>query len=110
MTLGLYDWIIVILYLILLLFLSAYLSKFQKSKQDYFVANRNQNSLGLTISILATQCSTNSILGAPAFVAFASGGGLIWLQYELAIPIAMIVIMIFLFPNMRDLQKYNNYL
>lgn len=109
MALGLYDWIIVILYLILLLFLSAYLSKFQKTKQDYFVANRNQNSLGLTISILATQCSTNSILGAPAFVAFASGGGLIWLQYELAIPLAMIVIMIFLFPLFYHLKLISVY-
>jgi SSS family solute:Na+ symporter len=35
---------------------------------------------------MATQCSTNSLLGAPAFVAFAAGGGLIWLQYELAVP------------------------
>ena len=32
------------------------------------------------------QCSTNSLLGAPAFVGFVVGGGMIWLQYELAVP------------------------
>lgn len=92
------DWFIIFIYLILLLSLSAFLSRFQKTKNDYFVSNRNENTLGLAISVMATQCSTNSILGAPAFVAFSAGGGLIWLQYELAIPLSMIIIMFFLFP------------
>jgi SSS family transporter len=48
---------------------------------------------------MATQCSTNSLLGAPAFV--IAIGGLTWLQYELAVPIAMIGIMIFLMPFFR---------
>jgi Na+/proline symporter len=44
----------------------------------------------LATSIIATQCSTNSLLGAPAFVGFAAGGGMLWLQYELAVPLAML--------------------
>ena len=71
------------------------LSKDQKDLKDYFVASRKQKSKNLAISILATQCSTNSILGAPAFVAFSVGGGLGWLKYELAVPLSMIVIINF---------------
>ena len=52
---------------------------------------------------MATQCSTNSLLGAPAFVAFSVGGGMLWLQYELAVPFAMIFLMIFLLPLYRKL-------
>ena len=57
----------------------------------------------IAISTMATQCSTNSILGAPAFVAFSIGGGMLWLQYELAVPFAMIFLMIFLLPLYRRL-------
>lgn len=32
--------------------------------------------------MVATQCSTNSLLGAPAFVAFAAPGVLLWLQFD----------------------------
>ena len=71
MNLDSIDWYIILGYLILLILLSAYLSKDQKSSKDYFVASRKQKSKSLAISILATQCSTNSILGAPAFVAFS---------------------------------------
>ena len=75
------DWFIIFGYLFCLILLSAYLSKDQKDLKDYFVASRKQKSKNLAISILATQCSTNSILGAPAFVAFSVGGGLGWLKY-----------------------------
>ena len=69
------DWFVIFIYLFLLILLSAYLSKDQKDLKDYFIASRKQKSQNLAISILATQCSTNSILGAPAFVAFTVGGG-----------------------------------
>ena len=109
MNLDSIDWYIILGYLILLILLSAYLSKDQKSSKDYFVASRKQKSKSLAISILATQCSTNSILGAPAFVAFSVGGGLNWLKYELAIPLSMIAIMIFLFPIFYKLRVVSIY-
>ena len=58
---------------------------------------------------MATQCSTSSILGAPAFVAFAAEGGLIWLQYELAVPLAMIFIMLIMFPIFLNLKIISVY-
>ncbi len=73
----------------------------QKSSSDYFLAGRKFSSGSLAASTLATQCSTNSLLGAPAFVGFSLGGGLIWLQYELAVPIAMLMLLYILGPARR---------
>ena len=74
----------------------------QKSSSDYFLAGRKFSSRSLAASTLATQCSTNSLLGAPAFVGFSLGGGLIWLQYELAVPIAMLILLYILGPARRQ--------
>ena len=96
--LSIIDWAVVALYLLGLVTVSLYLSRQQTSAEDYFVASNSGNALSIALSVMATQCSTNSILGAPAFVAFVVGGGLVWLQYELALPLAMIFIAIFLIP------------
>ena len=92
------DWVIIGAYLLMLILFSAWLSRSQHNRSDYYVAGRSTGPWPIAISIMATQCSTNSILGAPAFVAFAAGGGLIWLHYELAVPIAMILVMVSLLP------------
>ena len=103
MQLHLLDWTIVILYLIGMISLSVFLSRGQKNKDDYYLGGNDTGAWPIAISTMATQCSTNSILGAPAFVAFSVGGGMLWLQYELAVPFAMIFLMIFLLPLYRRL-------
>jgi len=108
-TISRIDWLIIGVYLAGLILLSLWLSRGQHSRDDYYVAGHETGAWPISISIMATQCSTNSILGAPAFVAFAAGGGLIWLQYELALPLAMIVIMIFLLPTFRQLDLISVY-
>lgn len=97
------DWVIIILYLIGMIGLSVFLARGQKSQKDYYLGGNNTGAWPIAISTMATQCSTNSILGAPAFVAFSVGGGLLWLQYEIAVPFAMIFLMIFLLPLYRRL-------
>ena len=82
------DWTVVITYLAALVSISGYLSRQQETVEDYFVASNTAGPVSIALSVMATQCSTNSILGAPAFVAFVVGGGLVWLQYELALPLA----------------------
>ena len=104
-----FDWAIIFIYLAGLIGLSVWLSRDQHSRADYYVAGRNTGPWPIAVSIMATQCSSNSILGAPAFVAFAAGGGLIWLQYELAVPLAMIVIMVFLLPMFHQLKLISVY-
>ena len=93
------DWFVIGGYLAGLIALSVSLSRVQSNVEDYFVASNTGGPVSIALSVMATQCSTNSILGAPAFVAFVVGGGLVWLQYELALPLAMIFIAIFLIPT-----------
>ena len=104
------DWAVVTLYLLGLVAVSVYLSRQQRSAEDYFVASNSGNALSIALSVMATQCSTNSILGAPAFVAFVVGGGLVWLQYELALPLAMIFIAVFLIPVFHRQRLVSVYL
>lgn len=47
---------------------------------------------------MATQLSAISFISAPAFVGLKLGGGMKWLTFELAVPIAMMFIMLFVIP------------
>ena len=98
MDLNFLDWSVIIIYLIGMILMSIFLARGQKNHKDYYLGGNSIGPWPIAISTMATQCSTNSILGAPAFVAFSVGGGLVWLQYELAVPLAMIVVMMFLLP------------
>ena len=103
------DWLVIAVYLVFLIAFAYWLSRRQESREDYYVGGRNMGAWPVAISIMATQCSTNSILGAPAFVAFAAGGGLVWLQYELAVPLAMAGLILFLIPLFRHLKLVSVY-
>ena len=92
------DWSVIALYLTAMLVLAGWLGRRQRSGGDYFLAGRGMSSGSLAASTLATQCSTNSLLGAPAFVGFTLGGGMVWLQYELAVPLAMAALMFLIVP------------
>ena len=46
----------------------------------------------------------HQLISIPAFVALKEGGGLSWLQYELAVPLAMILIIALLVPVFRGLR------
>ncbi|MBA4137884.1 MAG: sodium transporter [Opitutus sp.] len=103
------DWIVIISYLAGMLGLSWWLSRGQKDEADYYVGGRTLPWWALALSTMATQSSANSFLGIPAFVALAPGGGLTWLQYELALPFAMILLMLFLVPVFRGLHLISVY-
>jgi len=103
------DWLVIAVYLVFLIAFAYWLSRRQESREDYYVGGRKMGAWPVAISIMATQCSTNSILGAPAFVAFAAGGGLVWLQYELAVPLAMVGLILFLIPLFRHLKLVSVY-
>lgn len=92
------DWFVVAGYLAGMLALAAWIGRLQRSASDYFLGGHRMPPSALAASTIATQCSTNSLLGAPAFVGFAAGGGLLWLQYELAVPLAMLALLFLLVP------------
>ncbi len=104
MQLTLLDWSVVSLYLAALIGVSVFIGKSQKGEVDYFLGGRGISSIAIALSIIATQCGSVSIISAPAFVALNEKGGLLWLQYELAVPLAMIVLMVFFIPLFYRLQ------
>ena len=109
MNLNHLDWLVISTYLATMIGLSMALARGQKTARDYYLTGNKTAPLPIALSTMATQCSTNSLLGAPAFVAFATGGGILWLQYELAVPFAMIFLIAVLFPVFRSLNLISIY-
>jgi len=106
---GSLDWLIIILYAGGLIFLGWWLGRKQKTKEDYYLAGRKLPWLPIGLSTMSTQLSAISFISAPAFVALRGGGGMVWLGYELALPLAMIVLMALFFPvfhSMRIISVY----
>ncbi len=103
------DWWVIAAYLGGTLGLSAWLARRQTTAADYYVGGRTLPWWALAISILATQSSANSFIGIPAYVALVPGGGLTWLQYELMLPLAMIVVMVVFVPVLRGLGVISVY-
>jgi SSS family transporter len=103
------DWWIIAAYLGGTLGLSAWRARRQTSAADYYVGGNTLPWWALAISILATQSSANSFIGIPAYVALVPGGGLTWLQYELMLPLAMIIVMVVLVPVLRGLGVISVY-
>ena len=92
-----FDYVIILTYLAMLLGLG-YLFKEQRSKQDYFLGGRQLGVFPLTLSTMATQLSAISFISAPAFVGLREGGGMVWLSYEFAVPLAMLLLMVYVLP------------
>lgn len=92
------DYGIVILYIGGFLYLG-YRFKNQADKNDYYLGGRSFGWFPLAMSTAATQLSAVSFISAPAFVGLKKGGGMIWLTYEFAVPLAMIFLMVVLVPT-----------
>lgn len=103
------DWIIVALYLAAMVGMSLYLGRGMRGQDDYYVGGRRLPWWAVGMSTMATQTSAISFISIPAFVALKPGGGLTWLQYELAVPLAMIAVTVALLPFFRSLELISVY-
>ena len=92
------DWIVIGVYIVFLIALSTYLSRRQGNIEDYYLGGRTISWWAIGVSTMATQLGAISFISAPAFVALKPGGGLKWLGFEFAVPVAMVFIMIFIIP------------
>jgi SSS family transporter len=72
--------------------------KDNKDSKDYFLGGKSMGWFPLSLSTMATQLSAISFISAPAFVGLKIGGGMKWLTFEFAVPLAMIFIMIVIIP------------
>lgn len=93
------DYLIIILYTVGFLYLG-YRFKTQSSGQDYFLGGRSFGWFPLAMSTAATQLSAISFISAPAFVGLKADGGMQWLTYEFAVPIAMLLLMVTIVPSL----------
>lgn len=84
-----------------LVIVAARLALRQRETADYYLAGRRLPAWAMGASLAANQVSAISLIGAPAFVALRPGGGLTWLQYELAVPLAMAVLVVWGVPFLR---------
>ena len=91
------DFTVIIVYLIAFLGLG-FLFKESKDAKDYFLGGKSMGWFPLSLSAMATQLSAISFISAPAFVGLAQGGGMKWLTFELAVPLAMIGIILIIIP------------
>ncbi|MEL6874231.1 MAG: sodium transporter, partial [Pseudomonadota bacterium] len=91
------DYLVVAGYLVLMLLFGLLLRK-QSGEGDYFLGNRSIGWLPLSLSAMATQLSAISFISAPAFVGLRENGGLKWLTFEFALPLAMLLVMFVIMP------------
>jgi len=91
------DYAIVAIYLFGFLAMG-YFFKNNKDSKDYFLGGRSMGWFPLSLSTMATQLSAISFVSAPAFVGLKMNGGMKWLSFEFAVPLAMLFIMIFIIP------------
>ncbi len=103
------DWCIIAIYLIGMIGLSVFIGRKQSNQDDYYVGGRNLPWWAVGTSTMATQTSAVSFISIPAFVALSPVGGLSLLQYEMAVPLAMIVVMVCLIPFFRKLELVSVY-
>ena len=103
------DALMVSLYLAAVIAMAVWIARRQRSGTDYFLAGRAMTGAPLAMSLLANQLSAVSLIGAPAFVAVRPGGGLSWLQYELALPLAMLLLIVLVLPHLRTVAGASIY-
>jgi len=95
------DITIIIVYSVGLLGLG-YFFKGQEDEKDYFLGGRSFGWFELGLSTMATQLSAISFISASAFVGLRQGGGMQWLTFEFAVPLAMIFLMVTLIPPLYN--------
>lgn len=103
------DLVIVVVSLVGLIALASWLARRQRDSADYYLGGRHLPAWALGISLAANQVSAISLVGAPAFVAVREGGGLLWLQYELAVPLALAALVLWGVPVLRRARGANVY-
>ena len=91
------DYIIIVVYLISFLGMGFFFKE-NKDSKDYFLGGKSLGWFPLSLSTMATQLSAISFISAPAFVGLKLGGGMKWLTFEFAVPLAMIFIMVIIVP------------
>lgn len=103
------DWGVLVLYLAGIVGMAVWIGRRQESQEEYYLGGRKMPAWQVALSVMATQVSAISLIGAPAFIALKTDGGLKWLQYEFAVPLAMILIITILVPVYHRMKSITIY-
>ncbi|MBC8034474.1 MAG: sodium:solute symporter [Chitinophagaceae bacterium] len=100
------DWIVLIATLAVIISFGLYKSRTSKDLDGYFLSNRNMPWYVVLLSIMGTQASAITFIGAPGQ---AYTDGMRFVQYYFGLPIAMVVLCITFVPIFHRLKIYTAY-
>ena len=97
------DYIVLLLYLAGITIFGVMFRKSQRTVKDYFLGDKNTSWIVISLSIVATETSTLTLIGVPAlaystFAGREQGGNLTYLQIVSGYIIARILISVLLIP------------
>ncbi len=100
------DWIILITTLLTIVLYGAWKTRKNKNLEGYLKGNNSENWATIGLSIMATQASAITFLSTPG-QAYESGMGFV--QFYFGLPIAMIIISVFILPIYYKLKVFTAY-
>jgi len=100
------DWLVVISYLVAITLFGVHFRKQQQSMRTYFLGGKTVPAWALSLSIVATETSTLTIIGTPA-IAYA--GNFTFLQLVMGYIVGRILICLVLIPSYFRGEMYTAY-
>ena len=100
------DYLVILLYLGGIIYISVVLCRKQKSTETYFTANRSIPAWALAMSLMATIVSTVTFIAYPGE---GFNGNWIRLVQGLAVPVVLLVIIWFIVPMYRQIIRLSAY-
>lgn len=100
------DWIVLSATLFIIVAYGAWKTRKNKNLESYLKGNNSENWTTIGLSIMATQASAITFLSTPG-QAYESGMGFV--QFYFGLPLAMIIISIFILPIYYKLKVYTAY-
>lgn len=100
------DWIILCSTLLFIVLYGTWKTRKNKNLEGYLKGNNSENWITIGLSIMATQASAITFLSTPG-QAYESGMGFV--QFYFGLPLAMIIISIFILPIYYRLKVYTAY-
>jgi SSS family solute:Na+ symporter len=95
LTLTVFDYAVIVLYLVAITLFGSWFAKFQKTTKDYFLADRSLPWWAICFTIVATETSTLSFIGVPAQ---AYTGNMTFLQLALGYVIGRVLVSVLFIP------------
>ncbi|MEX1001393.1 MAG: sodium:solute symporter [Crocinitomicaceae bacterium] len=100
------DWVILLTTLLIIVLYGSWKTRKQKNLQGYLKGDNQDAWMTIGLSIMATQASAITFLSTPG-QAYESGMGFV--QFYFGLPIAMIIISVFILPIYYRLKVYTAY-